>query len=129
MSLSTPPPSGLRPPDSVQVELLRFLNAHLDRKRIELHSYDLLRQVVSMIDEVSLLLFPHSHVLHNAVKRHIEKLLDDIVSTFTIFGEHIGGKLKQARRAMDELPDLAVAEEERYENLRVWREVLAYGFS
>lgn len=125
MSLLTSPPSGRRPPDNERPPLLRFLDAHLERGRLQVHSYDMLYRVMQMIGEISLLLFPHSFVLHHTVKRHIERLSDDIVNSLCVFGEHMDRKLKRAKRAMEKLPDLAVAEEERYENLKVWREVLA----
>ncbi|KAM0720018.1 hypothetical protein Q7P37_004153 [Cladosporium fusiforme] len=124
MSLPTPPPSGRRPPVTEQLPVLRFIDAQLEHGRLEVHSYDMLYRVILMISDISLLLFPHSHVLHPTVRRHIEKLSNDIMRIFYIFGKHIDGKLKHAKRAMDTLPDLAVTEEERYENLRVWREVL-----
>lgn len=120
----SPPPSGLRLTDTGRLPILRFLDKHLEHRCLDVHSYDMLYQVVMMIGDISLLLFPHSHVLHHAVRRHIEMLSDRIVDTFCIFGGHIETWLNRARQAMDKLPDLEVEEEERYENLKVWREVL-----
>jgi hypothetical protein len=125
MSLLTPPPTGARPPPSELPVIVRFLDAHLEHGALQPHSYDKLYREVRAIGEISLLLFPHSDSLDKISSRQIETLADSIVDTLYVFGEHIDGKLWRAKRAMDELPNLAVrAEEKRQRNLRAWQQRL-----
>jgi hypothetical protein len=125
MSLLTPPPTGARPPPSELPVVVRFLNAHLEHGALQPHNYDKLYRVIQAIGEISLLLFPYSDSLDTLSSRRIETLADLIVDTLYAFGEHIDGKLWRAKRAMDELPNLAVrAEEKRQRNLRAWHQRL-----
>jgi hypothetical protein len=125
MSLLTPPPTGARPPLSELPVVVRFLNAHLEHGALQPHSYDKLYGVIQAIGEISLLLFPYSDSLDTVSSRRIETLADSVVDTLYAIGEHIDGKLWRAKRAMDELPNLAVrAEEKRQRNLRAWHQRL-----
>jgi transposase len=125
MSLLTPPPTGARPPPSELPVVLRFLNAHLEHGALQPQSYDQLYRVIQAIGEISLLLFPHSDSLDTVSSRRIETLADLVVDTLYAFGEHIDKKLWHAKRAMEELPNLAVrAEEKRQRNLRAWHKRL-----
>lgn len=125
MSLLTPPPTGARPPPSELPIVVRFLDAHLEHGALQTHSYDKLYRVIQAIGEISLLLFPHSDSLDTVSGRRIESLASSIIDTLYAFGEHIDGKLQRAKRAMKELPNLAVrAEEKRQRNLRVWQQKL-----
>ena len=81
--------------------------------------------MIQAIGEISLLLFPYSDNLDTVSSRRIETLADSIVDTLHAIGEHVDGKLWRAKRAMDELPNLAVrAEEKRQRNLRAWHQRL-----
>lgn len=122
----TPSMTGSPPPPSNHDRVLDFLQIHLEQGKLEPHSHDMLHRSVLMMDEISLLLFPPSHILHAAVRQRIETLADAITNIFYVFGEHIDRGLRRAKRANAELPDLDVAEEQRLENLRVWREVIEY---
>ena len=125
MSLLTPPPTGARPPPSELPVVVRFLNAHLEHGALQPNSYDKLYSVIQAIGEISLLLFPYSDSLDTVSSRRIETLADSVVDTLYAIGEHIDGKLWRAKRAMDELPNLAVrAEEKRQRNLRAWHQRL-----
>lgn len=114
---------------SGQSGLLLFLDTHLQRGRLDGNSYDMLRTVLQMFSEISLLLFPHSHVLEARVMRRIEALSRNIIDTLHSFGEHIDAQLGRARRAMAELPELAVSHEKtRQRNLKIWRRRLRWVF-
>lgn len=102
--------------------LLLFLDTHLEHGRLDTGSYGMLHAVLQMFSEISLLLFPHSHVLEARVMRRIATLSRSIIDTFHSFGEHIDAQLGRARRAMAELPELAVSHEKtRQRNLKIWR--------
>lgn len=82
----------------------------------------MLRAVLQMLSEISLLLFPSSHVLEARMMRRIEKLSRNIISTFHTIGEHIDAQLERARQAMLELPELDEAHEKtRRRHLKIWR--------
>jgi hypothetical protein len=124
MSVFTPPPINLKAfiADTQQPIALCFLNVHHERGGLDATGYDMLYGVLQMISEISLLLFPHSHGLEGFLMRRITMLSDRIAGTFHIFGEHIATRLSDARSAMNELPDLGVANEDiRRQNLKVWR--------
>lgn len=125
MSLLTPPPTGARPPPSDLPIVVRFLDAHLEHGALQPHSYDKLYRVIQAIGEISLLMFPHSETLDMISARRIETLANSIVDTLYAIGEHVDGMLWRAKRAMEELPNLAVrAEEKRQRNLRAWQKRL-----
>lgn len=107
--------------------LLLFLDTHLEHRRLDVGSYNMLRGVLQMFNEISLLLFPHSHILEARVMRRIETLCRSIIDTFHAVGEHIDAQLGRAKRAMYELPDLAVSHEKtRQRNLKIWRRRLRW---
>lgn len=127
MSLLTPPPTTARTSTAEPQRpcALRFLDDHLKHGGLDTNGYDMLHGVLQMFGEISLLLFPPSHRLEAKVMRRIHLLSDRIAGTFHIFGKHIDIQLRRAKRAMRELPDLAVAHEDRHrQNLEVWRRKL-----
>lgn len=111
--------------DSRPSGLLLFLITHLERGRLDVGSFDMLYKVLRMISEISLFLFPHSHTLGARVMRRIETLCRSISNTFHTIGEHIDAILGRARKAMYDLPELAVSHEKtRQKHLRIWRKRL-----
>lgn len=124
MSVLPPPPTGTRVPiaQSPRPVALCFLDAHLEHGGLDADGYDMLYGVLLMISEISLLLFPHSRGLDAKVMHRIKVLSNRVAGTFHVFGEHIDTHLRRAKRAMHELPDLAVTQEDhRRHNLKVWR--------
>jgi hypothetical protein len=104
---------------------LRFLDEQLARGGLDINGYNKLREVLSMISEISLLLFPCSLGLDVIVMRRVKFLSKHIADAFHSFGEEIGAHLKSAQRAMQELPDLAMSQENiRRHNLQIWRRIL-----
>lgn len=101
---------------------LRFLDEQLARGGLDIKGYNKLRDVLSMFSEISLLLFPCSLSLDEIVMRRVKFLSKQIADAFHSFGEEINAHLKSAQRAMQELPDLAVSQENvRRHNLQIWR--------
>ena len=83
---------------------------------------DELHEVLRMFSEISLLLFPPSLGPDELVMRRVKFLSKSVADTFHSFGERIGAHLKSAQQAMQELPDLAVSQENiRRHNLQIWR--------
>jgi hypothetical protein len=124
MSLHTSPLAGTQAAtaDSDRPDALRFLDEHLERGGLDKNGYDELYKIVAMLDEISLLLFPHSHSVDARVMRRVKSLSHHIANTFHTFGEQVDVHLKAAQRAMQELPDLAVKQEKvRRHNLKIWR--------
>lgn len=124
MSVLTPPPIGARTStaNSPRPVALCFLDAHLEHGGLDTDGYDTLHGVLRMFSEISLLLFPHSRGLDARVISRIKVLSNRIAGTLHVFGEHIDTHLRRARRAMHELPNLAVVQEDlRRHNLEVWR--------
>lgn len=119
MSVLAPPTTIADAPRPVA---LCFLDAHFEHGGLDADGYDTLYGVLRMFSEISLLLFPHSRGLDARVMSRIKVLSNRIAGTFHIFGENIDIHLRRAKRAMHELPDLAVAQEDcRRHNLKVWR--------
>lgn len=103
-------------------DALRFLDEQLARGGLDTDGYNKLHEVLSMISEISLLLFPSFLGLEEVVMRRVKLLSKHIADAFHTFGEQIGAHLKSAQRAMQELPDLAVSQENiRRHNLQIWR--------
>lgn len=122
MSILTPTGTRALIAQSPRPVALCFLDTHLEHGGLDADGYDMLFDVLRMISEISLLLFPHSRSLDAKVMRRIKVLSNRIAGIFHAFGEHIGAHLRRAKRAMYELPDLAVAKEDhRRHNLKVWR--------
>ena len=108
--------------DSGRPIALRFLDEHLARGGLDISGYNELHEVLRMFSEISLLLFPPSLGPDEIVMRRVRLLSKSIAHTFHTFGERIGAHLKSAQRAMHELPDLAVSQENiRRHNLQTWR--------
>lgn len=124
MSLPTPPLTGQIPPVVPRPGILRFLDAHLEHGCLDAEGHDMLQRVLQMVDEISLLLFPHSSRLSSLFMRRIEWLTDRIINILNGFSTRIGRKLHKAKRAAQELPNLIVPDRQRYENLKDWSEVL-----
>ena len=118
-------PASASASDSRPSGLLLFLVTHLERGRLDVGSFDMLYKVLRMISEISLFLFPHSQILEARVMRRIETLCRSIIGTFHTIGEHIDAILGRARKAMYDLPELAVSHEKtRQKHLRIWRKRL-----
>lgn len=101
---------------------LRFLDEHLARGGLDTSGYNELHEVLRMFNEISLLLFPPSLGPDEIVMRRVRLLSKRVADTFHSFGERIGAHLKSAQQAMQELPDLAVSQEDiRRHNLQIWR--------
>jgi len=104
---------------------LRLLDEHLARGGLDDDGYNELFEVLRMFSEISLLLFPPSVGPDKIVMRRVRFLSKHIADAFHTFGERIGAHLKSAQRAMQELPDLAVSQENiRRHNLQIWRRTL-----
>jgi hypothetical protein len=104
---------------------LRLLDEHLARGGLDTDGYKELHEVLCMFSEISLLLFPPSLGPDEIVMRRVRFLSKHIAYAFHTFGERIGAHLKSAQRAMQELPDLAVSQENiRRHNLQIWRRTL-----
>ena len=100
----------------------RLLDEHLARGGLDISGYNELHEVLRMFSEISLLLFPPSLGPDELVMRRVKFLSKSIADTFHSFGERIGAHLKSAQQAMQELPDLAVSQENiRRHNLQIWR--------
>ena len=101
---------------------LRFLDEQLARGGLDIKGYNKLRDVLSMFSEISLLLFPCSLCLDEIVTRRVKFLCKQTADAFHSFGKEISAHLKSSQRAMQELPDLAVSQENiRRHNLQIWR--------
>ena len=126
MSELTPPPTATMPIFTRhQPVVFRFLRAHHDGGRLDVDGYDRLHRVMRAFDHISLLLFPHSHVLDSKIQGNIDKVSNLILHTLHGFDKHIASELENAKRAMRDLPDLNVSEEnQRFENSKEWRKVL-----
>ena len=108
--------------DTERPVALRFLDEHLARGGLDISGYNELDEVLRMFSEISLLLFPPSLGPDELVMRRVKFLSKSIADTFHSFGERIGAHLKSAQQAMQELPDLAVSQENiRRHNLQIWR--------
>ena len=104
---------------------LRLLDEHLARGGLDIEGYNELHEVLRMFGEISLLLFPPSLGPDEIVMRRVRLLSKHIADAFHTFGERIGAHLKSAQRAMQELPDLAVSQDNiRRHNLQIWRRTL-----
>jgi len=104
---------------------LRFLDDQLARGGLDSNGYSKLHEVLEMFSEISLLLFPPIHDLDETVMRRIKFLSKRIADAFHTFGEETDAHFKSAQRAMQELPDLAVSQENiRRHNLQIWRRKL-----
>ncbi|GAB7329540.1 hypothetical protein MBLNU13_g01306t2 [Cladosporium sp. NU13] len=108
--------------DSDRRIALRFLDEHLARGGLDIRGYNELHEVLRVFSEISLLLFPPSVGPDEIVMHRVRFLSKRVADTFHAFGERIGAHLKSAQRAMQELPELAVSQENicRH-NLQIWR--------
>ena len=112
------------PPVAPRPGILRFLDAHLEHGCLDANGHDMLQRVLQMIDEISLLLFPHSSRLSSLFMRRIEWLTNRVMNILNLINTHIDGKLEKAKRAAQELPELSVPDRQRYANLKDWCDVL-----
>jgi hypothetical protein len=116
---NTPTPFPERP------SVLRFMDLHLQQGGLEQHSYEMLRGVIRMINRISRLLFPHSHVFREDIKRQVISLCDGIEETCAMFGEHLVTSCNGAVDARDGLPTIVSQREDVfYEHMRQWAETL-----
>lgn len=112
--------AALANPDRPNAQHL--LDEHLARGGLDITGYNKLDEVLDMFNEISLLLFPPSLGPDEIVMRRVMFLSKHIADAFHIFGEGVSAHLKSAQQAMQELPDLAVSQENvRRHNLQVWR--------
>lgn len=116
----SPAPSDLLPPD-----LYSYLDQLLHHGRIGAPNHKMLRIIIGTIERTSALLFPHSHVFREDIKREVQR--------FTYYASVLCGNFRgsairryiHTQKTMRTLPNLIGVEEKAfYERLHDWRDRL-----